>query len=204
MEELALMSGLAQIGLTGFAYWQMAGGFSFSLSGLTMNNHIFYLTLAHFFTGRAVLAFRRGKGTNGHAYSHVLALLALFMAYRSLEQTNNLSGMSGRFMKYLQGIYVMQFLASAALIYLPGVPRSVISQFIPLHKLGGTAVWALHSIQLLYTHYIHGGSGGNLGCWFTCTHLYEFAYHAAISCAALSSFAILYTITNRRVHIKTN
>ncbi|CAJ0585051.1 unnamed protein product, partial [Mesorhabditis spiculigera] len=176
----------------------MGGGLSFGLSGLTINNHCLYLTLGHFFTGRAILAFRKGKGKDGHAYSHLIALLFVYMAYRALEQTNNLAGMSGTLMMYLQGTYALQLFASAAIIYLPGIPRSLIHQFIPLHKLGGTAVWLLHSIQVLYTHYIHGGHVGNLGCWLTCGHLYEYTYHGTLVATAIASFAVLYTITAKR------
>ncbi|CAJ0584982.1 unnamed protein product, partial [Mesorhabditis spiculigera] len=116
-----------------------------------------FIPFEHVF--QAILAFRKGKGKDGHAYSHLIALLFVYMAYRALEQTNNLAGMSGTLMMYLQGTY---------------------------------------ALQVLYTHYIHGGHVGNLGCWLTCGHLYEYTYHGTLVATAIASFAVLYTITAKR------
>ncbi|CAJ0587565.1 unnamed protein product, partial [Mesorhabditis spiculigera] len=211
MEDIAFMSAVAEVGFTAAAYSQMPGGISVGFSSLNTNNFVFFLTLAHAVTGRALLQYRLGRSTimekvNDHAIRHFLAVLSLGMSYMSLIQSGNWPSLSSTLLMTIQGVYILTGIVSAIFTYMPRLfPDAMLSQFLQAHMWFGKVFWWIHSIQVIYTHYHFGKKAGSLGCWMWCAEGFQTLYHMALICTVISSFSIHYVLTNRpppHVHLK--
>ncbi|CAJ0933148.1 unnamed protein product, partial [Mesorhabditis belari] len=198
MEDITFMSSIAEVALTAYAYSQMGTGFSFGLSKLNLSNHVFFMTLAHALTGRALMQFRLTRSIQDHAFRHTLAIISIGFAWFSLKQAGMAYSLSGFLMLGLQGVYILMAILTGLIVLAPQLfPDNFLGKFFPLHMWAGKTFWWLHSLQLLYTHFIVGRKTGELGCWMLCPETYQSAYHGALIMIFISAFSTYYVLTNK-------